>query len=200
VGPLFEDWWQRFVLRGVDPASPSIDLPTQVTLRIRHLLAELESAIRTQIKDVANPTQALLAAVQLGTQHGLKAQLLALQEERDRLHQSVEALTYKAAELEAQLAARTAAQREDQQQLTAAINQLQRRFESLGEELNATRDSQMLARITNQVRLLRRDLSGLGASTGRQVTRRKSKRARKVAPRLNRSSARSGRTRRYPRR
>jgi hypothetical protein len=69
--------------------------------------------VRPQIRDVPDPTQALIAAARLGEQQGLRAQLAAIVADRERLSASLAAMTYKVSELESQLAARTAAELTD---------------------------------------------------------------------------------------
>jgi hypothetical protein len=69
-------------------------------------VAQLVAALREQISGVADPTHALMAAIQRGEQEALRARLQVMGAQRDELQQSSEALTYQVARLDAELAAR----------------------------------------------------------------------------------------------
>ena len=126
VGPLFDDWWDRFASRGVDPNSPALDLPTKVSMHARLLVAQFEAAIREQICDVADPQKALVAAAQLGEHQALRARATALTQERDQLRDRLASLTYKVAELETQLRETATARADDATQLLQATERLER--------------------------------------------------------------------------
>src|SRR6185437_13368786 len=103
VTPLLEDWFARFALRGVDPnTTPNLDLPTRVTLHVQLLVAQLVAAVREQIRGSPDPTQALIAAAQLGQHLSLRAQIKALETQRDQLTESLTAMTHRVARLEAE--------------------------------------------------------------------------------------------------
>jgi chromosome segregation ATPase len=117
--------------------------------------------VRAQIRGVPDPTQALLAAAQLGEQQGLRAQLAAMAAERDRLSEALAAMTYQVSELESQHAARVAAERTSNTELKRATGQLQATFERLREQLAqpAPTATAALTRLASEVRQLRTDLA-----------------------------------------
>ena len=106
VGAMFEDGWRRFIDRDVDPGSAALEIPTRIALQTQRLVAQLVAAVREQISGAAHPTQALMAAIQLGEQEALRARLQVTGAQRDELQQSIETLTYRVTRLDAELAAR----------------------------------------------------------------------------------------------
>jgi hypothetical protein len=128
VTPLFHDWFMRFAYRDADTKTVSLAVPERVPLLVQHLVAQLEMAVREQLRTVADPMQALLGAVQLGEQQALKAQLAAVTAQRDKLQQSLESLLYRVSKLDTELAAR---RREDEAQQAAVAHALEAIRETL---------------------------------------------------------------------
>lgn len=124
VTPLLEDWFARFALRGVDPHAPGLDLPTRVSLNVQLLVAQLAAAVRDQVSGTPDPMQALVAAAQLGQHQALRAQVTALEAQREQLTQSLQAMTYRVAELEERLQTRQAAVSELNQVVTRLTDTL----------------------------------------------------------------------------
>jgi len=177
VGPMFDDWFMRWAYRDADPNSPALDAPTKISLHVQRLVAQLEAAVRAQVRGVPDPTQALIAAAQLGEQHGLRAQLVAIAAERDRLSEALAAMTYKASELESQNAARAAAERTSNTELKRATERLQVTFDRLREQLAQPFPiaTAPLTRLASEVRQLRADLAGAPRSRPLKSTARKPK-------------------------
>ena len=207
VGPMFDDWFMRWAYRDVDPNSPALDAPTRMSLHVQRLVAQLEAAVRAQIRDAPDPRQALIAAVQLGEQHGLRAQLAAVAAERDRLSEALSAMTYKVSQLESQNAARVTAERISNTELKRATERLQLTFERLREELAqpVPTATAALTRLASEVRQLRTDLERTPrARPGKSVIRKSKEGIRKSAATKSRTSVRpevrsSRRTERTPR-
>jgi hypothetical protein len=175
VGPMFDDWFMRWAYRDADPNSPALDAPTRMSLHVQRLVAQLEAAVRAQIRDAPDPRQALIAAAQLGEQHGLRAQVAAVAAERDRLSEALSAMTYKVSELESQHAARVTAERTSNTELKRATERLQLTFERLREELAqpVPTATAALTRLAGEVRQLRTDLEQTRRSRpGRPATRK----------------------------
>lgn len=158
---MFDDWFLRWAYRDADPNSPALDAPTKISLHVQRLVAQLEAAVRAQIRDVPDPTQALIAAAQLGEQHGLRAQLAEIAAERERLSEALAAMTYKVSELESQQAARVATERTSNTELKRATERLQVTFERLCEQLAqpAPSSTTALTHLASQVRELRNELA-----------------------------------------
>jgi len=207
VGPMFDDWFMRWAYRDADPNSPALDAPTKMALHVQRLVAQLEAAVRAQIQDAPNPRQALIAAAQLGEQHGLRAQLAAVATERDRLSEALTAMTYKVSELESQHAVRVTAERTSNTELKRATERMQLTFERLREELAQPipTATTALTRLASEVRQLRTDLQKTPRSrSGKPATRKPQKEIRKTSAAKSRTPARpevrtSPRTERVPR-
>ena len=136
VGPKFEDWWVRFAARRLDPDQPGLELPLQIALRVRHLIAGLEAAVREQLRGRLDPPVVFRAAAELGERQALRAQIAALEATREKLTADVAALTFKVSELEAGIStqatarqAATTALEAHLSHLTQALSRLQRRLD-----------------------------------------------------------------------
>jgi phage shock protein A len=174
VTPLFDDWFFRFAYRDLDQQSvASLEVPARIALQVQHLVAQLQAAVREQVHGVPDPTQALIAAAQLGEQLGRKEQLSAVAAERARLRNSIESMTYRIAGLEAQLAVRVAAQLSEQAEFVRVIDQLQATFEGIRQQLgrSAPDAPSAIKRLIEQVRRLRADLGRPPGSRGRAPAR-----------------------------
>lgn len=174
VGPLFHDWFMRFAYRDAEPNSPALDVPTRISLHVQRLVAQLEAAVREQIRGVPDPTQALIAAAQLGEQQGLKTQLSALTADRERMSEALAAMTYKVSELESQLATRAAVELTANNELKRATDRLQSTFDQLREQLTrpAPTAHTALTRLAAQVRQLRTDLKQSRRTGSRDANRK----------------------------
>ena len=87
-------------------------------------MAQLVAALREQISGVADPTHALMAAIQRGEQEALRARLQVMGAQRDELQQSSEALTYQVARLDAELAARRSVDERREAAIADSLNKL----------------------------------------------------------------------------
>jgi len=124
VTPLLEDWFVRFAMRNADPNSPFFDLPMKVGLHTQLLVAQLVAAVREQLRHLPDPTQALIAAAQLGEHQALRKQVTELTQERERLWQQLAALTHQVAELQSRVQANLAGRSEHAAHLEQAMAQL----------------------------------------------------------------------------
>ena len=161
VGPMFDDWFMRWAYRDVDPNSPALDAPTKMSLHVQRLVAQLEAAVRAQMRDVPDPMQVLITAAQLGQQQGLRAHLAAVAAERDRLSEALAAMTYKVSELESRLAARAATEFTAHAEVARVTERLHEILERLREQLAqpVPTASAALGRLATQVRQLRADFA-----------------------------------------
>jgi hypothetical protein len=172
VTPLFHDWFMRFAYRDPDTKTVSLDAPARIPMLVQHLVAQFVMAVREQIRDVPDPLQALIAAAQLGEQQALKSQLSTVTAQRDQLQRSVEALSYRIANLSTELAARRGTDDAQQVAVTNALEAIRIALAGLPEQLApATPDANTLAELVTQVGELR-------VALNRQRRRRPSRPAR----------------------
>jgi len=135
VGPKLRDWWQRIAPRFHDNNAPSLRPQTKLDQQLRLFVSQLEATVREKLQGTGDPQQALIAAVQLGEQQGVRAQLETVTADRDRLRQHLEAMTFKVAELEVQLKANAATRRAEQSALEASLARLNNSLEGLSTHL-----------------------------------------------------------------
>lgn len=194
VTPLLEDWFARFALRGVDPNAPDLDLPTRVALNVQLLVAQLVAAVREQIRGSPDPTQALIAAAQLGQHLALRAQIKALETQRDQLTESLSAMTHRVARIEAEQRANA----ETSVSLEATVRQLRASCQVTPRPPNA---DPTLKRVLAEVNALRKELKPSRRVTAKSASSR-SQQARpkpRSAGRLKRLPKRRGRAARRAR-
>jgi hypothetical protein len=142
VTPMFDDWWNRFALRRVDPNSPSLGPSVKVALHVRLLIAQLEATVREQVRGVPDPLRALIAAAQVGEHQALQARVATLTAERDKLSEHLTALTYKVAKLEAQMRKRAELHTDYARQLTLAATTLESALTRVTAELEGLPSTQ----------------------------------------------------------
>jgi hypothetical protein len=97
ISQKFANWLQRLALKDVDPNERSLELPVKVGLRLQLLVAHLADAVREEVREIPNPTEALLAAARLGEHHAMKAQIAALEARCQKLSEALEATTFRLA-------------------------------------------------------------------------------------------------------
>jgi hypothetical protein len=102
ISQKFAHWLQRLALRDVDPNERSLELPMKVGLRLQLLVAHLADAVREEVRGIANPTEALIAAARLGEHQAMKAQIAALEARCQKLNEALEATTFRLARAEAE--------------------------------------------------------------------------------------------------
>ena len=181
--PMFEDWWQRFAAaRRPEAERARLAAPLRTTLHLRHLLAALEDAARTELglKDahppLANALQAAeLAALQsevkalkarlqaraLGESSALTQQVKALEARREQLQQELEAMTYQVAQLTGQLEARHEALRAQEEARRAALRRVEEGFARVEALLTRPLSAHAaLGRVAAGLDRLRKDLGG----------------------------------------
>ncbi len=100
ISPKFASWLRRLALRDVDPNERALDLPMKVGLRLQLLVAHLADAVREEIREIPNPTEALLAAARLGEHQAMTAQIAALEARCQKLSEALEATTFRLAKSE----------------------------------------------------------------------------------------------------
>jgi hypothetical protein len=100
VSQKFASWLQRLALRDVDPNERSLELPMKVGLRLQLLVAHLADAVREEVREIPNPTEALLAAARLGEHQAMKAQIAALEARCQKLSETLESTTFRLAKAE----------------------------------------------------------------------------------------------------
>jgi hypothetical protein len=181
VAPLFDDWWHRFVLRGVDPNSPSLEISAKVGLHAKLLVGQFEAALRELVRGAPDPQQALIAAARIGQQQALQSQVTALKAQRDDREKLLAALTYKVSELETRLQEHATKDAANAEQLREAADRLERALLEANARANeARRGEPALQDILEEVRQLTASVNRrrrIPRSNGAPV-RRKSKRKR----------------------
>jgi hypothetical protein len=100
ISQKFANWIQRLALRDVDPNERSLELPMKVSLRLQLLVSHLSDAVREEVRGIADPTEALLAAARLGEYQAMKAQIAALEGRCQKLIEALEATTFRLAKSE----------------------------------------------------------------------------------------------------
>ena len=175
ISQKFANWLQRLALRDVDPNERSLQLPMKVGLRLQLLVAHLADAVREEVREIPNPTEALLAAARLGEHQAMKAQIAALEARCQKLSEALEATTFRLAKSEGEARDRAVLAT----QLEAAV---QRLTDALAQSTAASGAADpTMKRILTRVRVLRETVS-------RPRARKRSSRARPSA-RSPRSSA-----------
>jgi uncharacterized protein YoxC len=175
----------RFAFRGVDPATPELELPTQVTLRVRHLLAGVESAIREQLCDLTESQVVLEAAAGLGERQALKAEITALQPTRKRLEDELAATTYRVSELDTRLEAALQARAAGAEALQGAVEQLQQAVQHTHAKLDAAvtkLPDHAIQRLSREVHRLSAQLTAKSSQTRRAQADRAPAYSRTLAP------------------
>jgi hypothetical protein len=149
ISQKFANWLQRLALKEVDPNERSLELPMKVGLRLQLLVAHLADAVREEVREIPNPTDALLAAARLGEHQAMKAQIAALEARCQKLSEALEATTFRLAKTEVEARDRAVLAT----QLDAAV---QRLADSLAQSVSAGRAAHpTLKRTLAQVDALR---------------------------------------------
>jgi hypothetical protein len=170
VSQKFANWLQRLALRDVDPNERSLELPMKVGLRLQLLVAHLADAVREEVRGIANPTEALLAAARLGEHQAMKAQIAALESRCQKLNEALEATTFRLAKSEAEARGRAILAT----QLDAAI---QRLTDALAQKASPARAADpTLKRTLAQVNALREGVHSHRPRKGSPPPRSKSRR------------------------
>ena len=120
ISQKFANWLQRLALKDVDPNERSLELPMKVGLRLQLLVAHLADAVRAELREIPNPTEALLAAARLGEHQAMKAQIAALEAHCQKLSEALEATTFRLAKSEGEVRDRAVLAT----QLSAAVQRL----------------------------------------------------------------------------
>jgi hypothetical protein len=149
ISQKFANWLQRLALRDVDPSERSLQLPMKVGLRLQLLVAHLADAVREEVREIPNPTEALLAAARLGEHQAMRAQIAALESRCQKLSEALEATTFRLAKAEGEARARATLDA----QLEAAIQRLMDALEP--KRLPAKSANPPLKRLLAQVNAMR---------------------------------------------
>jgi hypothetical protein len=175
ISQKFANWLRRLALKDVDPNERSLELPMKVGLRLQLLVAHLADAVREEVREIPDVTEALLAAARLGEHQAMKAQIAALEARCQKLSEALEATTFRLAKSEGEARDRAVLAI----QLEAAV---QRLTDALAQSTSASAAADpTMKRTLKRVHVLRETVS-------RPRARKKSSRARPSA-RSSRSSS-----------
>lgn len=184
VGPLLTDWWRRFGAKLVAAKlltenAAVVSSESKLNQQVSLLLSQIEVTLRERLRGSPDPLQALIAAAQLGEQHGIKTQLETVAADRDRLRQQLEAMTFKLAELEARLKTHATRRLDEQNSLELNLERLHSSLEQVSTQIDLTsqRPRTDLDQLVTQARRVLRGLKRSQRSSGRHDSARASKTA-----------------------
>ena len=176
ISQKFANWLRLLALKEVDPSDRSLELPMKVGLRLQLLVAHLADAVREEVREVPNPTEALLAAARLGEHQAMKTQIAALEARCQKLNEALEATTFRLAKAEGDVRDRAVVAT----QLDAAVRRL---IDALAQKPSAGRAADpIMKRILAQINALREVMD-------RRQIRKKSRPPRTKARRESKPSA-----------
>jgi hypothetical protein len=191
ISHKFANWLQRLALKEVDPNERSLELPMKVGLRLQLLVAHLADAVREEVREIPDVTEALLAAARLGEHQAMKAQITALEARCQKLNEALEATTFRLAKSEAESRNRAILAT----QLDAAI---QRLTDALAQRASPARAADpTMKRALAQINALREGVHSQRPRKGSPPPRSKSRRKSALStPRPKRSRTRHAPVRR----